>query len=59
MLGACAVASCFGAKSLSFPMHLDSDFVMTRMITDRIGRHELLLPLLNQQEVERVVVITD
>ena len=40
-------------------MHLDSDFAMTQMITDRIGRQELLLPLLNQQEVERVVVITD
>ena len=32
---------------------------MTRMITDRTGRHEFLLSLLNQQEVERVVVITD
>ena len=31
----------------------------TRMISDRIGRDELLLPLLNQQEVERVVVITN
>ena len=29
------------------------------MISDRIGRDELLLPLLNQQEVERVVVITN
>ena len=28
------------------------------MITDRIGRHELLSPLLNLQEVERVVIIT-
>ena len=36
-----------------------SDFEMTRMITDRTGRHEFLLSLLNQQEVERVVVITD
>ena len=29
------------------------------MITERIGRHELLLQLLNQQEVGRVVVIYD
>ena len=29
------------------------------MITDRIGPHELLSPLLNQQEVECVVVISD
>ena len=29
------------------------------MITDRIERHGLLLPSLNQQVVERVVVITD
>ena len=29
------------------------------MITDRIGRHELLFALLNQHEVERVVVITN
>ena len=26
-------------------MHLRSDFVIPGMITDRIGRHELLLPL--------------
>ena len=37
-----------GAKSL-----------ITRMITERIGRHEYLLPLLNQQVVERVVAIND
>ena len=29
------------------------------MITDRIGRHELLFALLNQHEVERAVVITN
>ena len=29
------------------------------MIADRIGPHELLSPLLNQQEVECVVVISD
>ena len=45
-LGACGLGSCLGVKSLPFPIH-------------RIGRHELLLPLLNQQEVECVVVITD
>ena len=45
-LGACGLGSCLGVKLLPFPIH-------------RIGRHELLLPLLNQQEVERVVVITD
>ena len=30
----------------------------THMLTDRIGRHELLSPLLNLQEVERVIIIT-
>ena len=43
--GACALGSCLGIKSLQFPIHLKSDFVIPRIITDRIGRHELLLPL--------------
>ena len=44
-LGACALGSCLGVKSFQFPMHLRSDFVIPQMITDQIGRHELLLPL--------------
>ena len=56
--GACARGSWMGVKRY-LAQYTKSDFVITRTITDRIGRHELLSQLLNQQEVGRVVVIYD
>lgn len=50
-LRTCALGVRLSVKSVTFPIHLESDFAITRMITDRIGRHELLIPLLNPQEV--------
>ena len=47
------------ASNRYLAQYTKSDFVITRTITDRIGRHELLSQLLNQQEVGRVVVIYD
>ena len=49
----------FCREVISFAVTVVATVVITRMITDGIERHELLLPLLNQQEVQRVVVITD
>ena len=49
----------FCREVIPFAVTVVATVVITRMITDGIERHELLLPLLNQQEVQRVVVITD
>ena len=49
----------FFREVISFAVTVVASVVITRMITDGIERHELLLSLLNQQEVQRVVVITD
>ena len=49
----------FFREVISFVVTVVATVVITRMITDGIERHEFLLPLLNQQEVQRVVVITD
>ena len=34
-------------KQIGLPLARSSDFVITRMITDRIGLHSVLLPLLS------------
>ena len=47
------------ASNRYLAQYTKSDFVITRTITNRIGRHELLSQLLNQQEVGRVVVMYD
>ena len=49
----------FCREVIPFAVTVVATVVITRMITDGIECHELLLPLLNQQEVQRVVVITD